>query len=71
VIFEFYRDGKYANAYIKPNKDAVSFLNSILEYSRFMNTRKLWTLPGEGKFIDMMCHILTDYYIGSRRSAPN
>ncbi|KAI8643339.1 hypothetical protein BD408DRAFT_342608 [Parasitella parasitica] len=35
-----------------------------------MDTRKIWTLPGEGKFIDMMRHILTDYYQTCRRSTP-
>ncbi|KAI8065063.1 hypothetical protein BDF21DRAFT_388859 [Thamnidium elegans] len=35
-----------------------------------MDTRKLWALPGEGKFIDMMRHILTDYYQSCRRSTP-
>ncbi|KAI9245279.1 hypothetical protein EDC94DRAFT_530336 [Helicostylum pulchrum] len=55
----------------QPKFLVVYFLNSVLESDNFMNTPKLWTLPGDGKFIDMMCHILTDYYQSCRRSAPN
>ncbi|KAI7897115.1 uncharacterized protein EV154DRAFT_490493 [Mucor mucedo] len=70
TIFEAYRDEQYANAYIKSHEGAISFLNSALDSDNFMDTRKLWTLPGEGKFIDMMRHILTDYYQSCRRSTP-
>ncbi|ORE13738.1 hypothetical protein BCV71DRAFT_188629, partial [Rhizopus microsporus] len=58
------------NAYIKSHESAISFLNSALDSGNFMDTRKLWILPDEGKLIDMMRHILTDYYQSCRRLTP-
>ncbi|GAA5807168.1 hypothetical protein MFLAVUS_000522 [Mucor flavus] len=69
--FVSYRDGQYENTYFKSREGVISFLNKILESDSFMNTQKLWKLSGEGKFIDMMRHILTDYYQNHRRSVPN
>lgn len=66
AIFEAYRDEQYGDYYIKSHEGAISFLNS----ENFLDTRKIWLLPGEGRFIDMMRHVLTDYYQSCRKSTP-
>ncbi|GAN02977.1 hypothetical protein MAM1_0032d02427 [Mucor ambiguus] len=70
AIYQTYRNGQYANISIKAHQDAISFLNAALNSEHFMDTRKLWSLPGESRFIDMMRHVLTDYFQSCRRSTP-
>ncbi|KAG1376452.1 hypothetical protein G6F61_007589 [Rhizopus arrhizus] len=67
-LYEDYRDDEDRNVFIKGREGAISFLNEALNENNFMDTRKLWAMPGEGKFIDMMRHVLTDYYQGCRRA---
>lgn len=69
-LYDDYRDDQDRNVFIKGHEGALSFLSDALNENNFMITRKLWALPGEGKFIDMMRHILTDYYQCCRRSTP-
>lgn len=55
-LYEDYRGDQDRNVFIKGREGAVSFLNEVLNENNLMDTRKLWALPGEGKFIDMVHH---------------
>lgn len=55
-LYEDYRGDQDRNVFIKGREGAVSFLSEVLSENNLMDTRKLWALPGEGKFIDMVRH---------------
>ncbi|KAK4516824.1 Ubiquitin fusion degradation protein 4 [Mucor velutinosus] len=69
-LYEQYQDQQHANSCLKTHTGAISFLTTALDPDNFLDTSKLWALPGQGKFIDMMRHILTDYYQTCRRASP-
>ncbi|EIE90968.1 hypothetical protein RO3G_15679 [Rhizopus delemar RA 99-880] len=56
MLYEDYRGDQDRNVFIKGREGAVSFLSEVLSENNLMDTRKLWALPGEGKFIDMVRH---------------
>ncbi|KAG2191192.1 hypothetical protein INT46_004939 [Mucor plumbeus] len=63
-IFETYRDEQYANAYIKSHEGAISFLNTVLNSDNFMDTRKLWTLPGEAVEDQLqLTQVIKDFFL--------
>ncbi|KAI9261947.1 hypothetical protein EDC94DRAFT_584818 [Helicostylum pulchrum] len=57
---------------IRLSSGSKNYCMKIIEMikTEMCSSNVLWALPEEGKFIDMMRHVLTDYYQGCRKSTP-
>ncbi|KAL9559572.1 hypothetical protein MBANPS3_000357 [Mucor bainieri] len=70
ALYEKYRNEQQLNSKIKACPGAMELLNTALEPANFLDTRKLWSWPEQGNFLDMMRYILGDYYQTCRRASP-